>query len=253
MDKYYSPEQIAEILLVQPRTVREWLRNGEIEGGKVSNQWRITHESLQKFKAAKNIDNNRFTVLEVAKIANVDEQTVLSWLNNGKLEGQKLGDNWAITKEKLQKAFNADFMMFQFDDYGIPHENSLLEVLYPEKYAIEQRRRYVSELDCYIEECGGILERRFPYPYAASDIVHRHPDGSPDICGNDPEAHCGFYWGKAKEEQAKLDRLMDMLKVKHGVPDDYIEEIKRTFENLNLLKIGQLTWDVCPREVIDEE
>lgn len=49
MQQYYTPEQTAEKLAIKPRTVREWLRTGRLQGTKVSNLWRVSESQLESF------------------------------------------------------------------------------------------------------------------------------------------------------------------------------------------------------------
>ena len=44
MDELLSPEQVAERLQVTPKTIREWLRSGDLVGVKLGKAWRI-HEA----------------------------------------------------------------------------------------------------------------------------------------------------------------------------------------------------------------
>lgn len=49
MDKFSSPEQVAEHLQVAPKTVRRWLRDGSIIGIKIGKSWRIHSEDISRF------------------------------------------------------------------------------------------------------------------------------------------------------------------------------------------------------------
>jgi excisionase family DNA binding protein len=44
-------EEAAEELRVQPKTVREWLRTGRLEGIKAGRLWRIRREEWERFLA----------------------------------------------------------------------------------------------------------------------------------------------------------------------------------------------------------
>jgi excisionase family DNA binding protein len=45
-------EEAAEELRVQPKTVREWLRTGRLEGIKAGRLWRIRREEWERFLKA---------------------------------------------------------------------------------------------------------------------------------------------------------------------------------------------------------
>jgi excisionase family DNA binding protein len=50
MEKYYTPDQVAEILMVSAKTIREWLKKGRLKGSKLGPRlWRISETDLQKF------------------------------------------------------------------------------------------------------------------------------------------------------------------------------------------------------------
>jgi len=49
-DKFLSPEKVAEILDVNPATVRAWLRDGTLKGHKIAGRvWRIKESDLKRF------------------------------------------------------------------------------------------------------------------------------------------------------------------------------------------------------------
>ncbi|MBP1934867.1 helix-turn-helix domain-containing protein [Ammoniphilus resinae] len=47
--KLFSPEEAADTLGVSPKTIREWLRKGNLPGVKTGRLWRIREEDLQSF------------------------------------------------------------------------------------------------------------------------------------------------------------------------------------------------------------
>ena len=49
MEKYYSTEDVAEILGFKEKTVREWLRTGKLKGKKVGRLWRVKESDLEEF------------------------------------------------------------------------------------------------------------------------------------------------------------------------------------------------------------
>lgn len=51
-EKLLTPEEVAERLAVTPRTVRDWLRAGKLQGVKAGRLWRITEKALCEFLEA---------------------------------------------------------------------------------------------------------------------------------------------------------------------------------------------------------
>ena len=49
MEKYYSVEDVAEILGFKEKTVREWLRTGKLKGKKIGRLWRVKESDLEEF------------------------------------------------------------------------------------------------------------------------------------------------------------------------------------------------------------
>ena len=49
MERLLTPKEAAKIMAVSPRTIKEWLRRGEIIGIKIRHLWRIRASDLEKF------------------------------------------------------------------------------------------------------------------------------------------------------------------------------------------------------------
>lgn len=49
--KYFTPEEIAEILQVSTRTVYRAIDSGELRGVKIGRLWRVSKDSLDKYLA----------------------------------------------------------------------------------------------------------------------------------------------------------------------------------------------------------
>ncbi|MBI5582880.1 MAG: helix-turn-helix domain-containing protein [Deltaproteobacteria bacterium] len=49
MEKLMTPEEAARLLAVSPRTVKDWLRRGDLKGVKAGNLWRIRESDLERF------------------------------------------------------------------------------------------------------------------------------------------------------------------------------------------------------------
>ncbi len=49
MEKLLTPEQVAERLVVSPKTIRDWLRMGKLKGVRAGRLWRIRQADLESF------------------------------------------------------------------------------------------------------------------------------------------------------------------------------------------------------------
>ena len=54
MNKYYSVEQISELLTIHPKTIQRYIREGKLNASKIGKSWRITGHDLSLF-----IDNEK--------------------------------------------------------------------------------------------------------------------------------------------------------------------------------------------------
>ena len=48
MEKYYTPEEIADNLKVHLKTVYNWIKNGSLKAVKVGHFWRISETELNR-------------------------------------------------------------------------------------------------------------------------------------------------------------------------------------------------------------
>lgn len=56
-EKYLTPEEVAEKLDVTPKTVREWIKNGDLNGYKFGSKYRITENDYLEFLDRSRINN----------------------------------------------------------------------------------------------------------------------------------------------------------------------------------------------------
>jgi excisionase family DNA binding protein len=49
MDKLLDPNQVAAILNVSPKTVRDWLRAGKLQGVRAGKLWRVESAEVGRF------------------------------------------------------------------------------------------------------------------------------------------------------------------------------------------------------------
>lgn len=59
MERLMTPDEAAALLSVSPRTIKDWLRRGDLRGLKAGNRWRIREKELERF-----LDRDRKTVRE---------------------------------------------------------------------------------------------------------------------------------------------------------------------------------------------
>ena len=70
MPEFVTPEEVAERFRVSPKTVRDWLRSGELVGVKVGRSWRIKASDVDRY-----LEERRLKVLREraqAKYPDVD-------------------------------------------------------------------------------------------------------------------------------------------------------------------------------------
>ena len=60
-DKYYSVDNIAQMLGIHPKTVRRYITEGHLRAAKVGKQYRVTGHDLSRFVEARGIDNTSET------------------------------------------------------------------------------------------------------------------------------------------------------------------------------------------------
>lgn len=115
---YISVEDAAEILQMEPNTVRKMMRRGEFRTTRIGRRKFINAEDAQKYhekaaeeEAAKMADPNRLlTVSEVAKLLRFSEAQVYDMLNKKLLLGFRIGagaGSWRVQKSDLEEYVSA--------------------------------------------------------------------------------------------------------------------------------------------------
>lgn len=111
---YISVEEVAEILQMEPNTVRKMMRRGEFRTTRIGRRKYINaedarryHEKVAEEEAAKMADSNRLlTVSEVAKLLRFSEAQVYDMLNKKLLLGFRIGagaGSWRVQKSDLEE------------------------------------------------------------------------------------------------------------------------------------------------------
>lgn len=174
---------------------------------------------------------------EVAQYLNVTVNTVKLWLKHGKINGKKIGRDWRIDPEGLRDLV-PEGALYGFADDKL---KELAKAVYPEEWNKCQEQHQEIDKEQLLNEVrhkySEELARRFPYPYESDEVVTHDKDGQPRY-GQDEEVYQHYYQTKLKEEQRKLDKLFELMQKKYGVQDADAEEIKRTMDNVLILKLS---------------
>jgi excisionase family DNA binding protein len=55
IDKYFTPDQAAELLHVKPKTIRQYITQGKLAASKMGKLWLISETDLENFIESKRI------------------------------------------------------------------------------------------------------------------------------------------------------------------------------------------------------
>lgn len=60
-EKYYSVEQISEMLNIHPKTIQRYIREGKLRAGKIGKSWRVTGHDLSVFMESTKLQSGKET------------------------------------------------------------------------------------------------------------------------------------------------------------------------------------------------
>lgn len=66
-EKYYSVEQISEMLNIHPKTIQRYIREGKLRAGKIGKSWRVTGHDLSVFMESTKIPSGKETSHSINK------------------------------------------------------------------------------------------------------------------------------------------------------------------------------------------
>lgn len=104
--EYYSSEELAEMLGITTRTIRNYLKNGKIKGYKIGGKWRFSKNNIEEF-----IRNQRNELLNIEDLAKKGMDTC------------KLILNFQIDFEKQTEFFQV--ITETFNNYEKNHEKNI--------------------------------------------------------------------------------------------------------------------------------
>ncbi len=74
-EKYYTPQEVADELKVEPRTVHSWLRDGLMKGVKVGRLWRISQSEIDRAKKSESMPSEQDCSIPAEKPRNMKNYT----------------------------------------------------------------------------------------------------------------------------------------------------------------------------------
>lgn len=74
--KYYSIEELAELLGVTTRTIRNYLKDGKINGFKIGGRWKFSRDNIEEY-----IYNHKNEILNIDKLQNQGIDTCKTTFN----------------------------------------------------------------------------------------------------------------------------------------------------------------------------
>ncbi|MFV0242496.1 MAG: helix-turn-helix domain-containing protein [Lacrimispora sphenoides] len=66
-EKYYSVEQISEMLNIHPKTIQRYIREGKLRAGKIGKSWRVTGHDLSVFMESTKLPSGKGTSHSINK------------------------------------------------------------------------------------------------------------------------------------------------------------------------------------------
>lgn len=66
-EKYYSVEQISEMLNIHPKTIQRYIREGRLRAGKIGKSWRVTGHDLSVFMESTKLPTGKETFHSIKK------------------------------------------------------------------------------------------------------------------------------------------------------------------------------------------
>ena len=57
--KFYTVNEVAEMLSVHPETIRRNLKSGKLKGNKVGKDWRVEESAIRQFLTGENKEENK--------------------------------------------------------------------------------------------------------------------------------------------------------------------------------------------------
>mgnify|MGYP000890736642 CR=1 FL=1 len=97
MSEFLTPEEVAERFKVSPKTVREWLRSGELVGVKVGRGWRIKEADIRHY-----LEQQRLKVLRQraeAKYPNISWVDTHCPICSEAMVAPRTSDNWVCSSQ----------------------------------------------------------------------------------------------------------------------------------------------------------
>ena len=146
MEKLFTVEDIAKMASMTTRTIRNYLREGKLEGRKIGGQWRFTEEDIGKFMDSGNVSKE---ITEKSKQDVVDFIDGVNTDYTGEIQVCSIIDLYheasvlEAKRDKLHAFFNTEsnelkpnFMRFTYE-YIANEQKGRITLFAPPNYLIE--------------------------------------------------------------------------------------------------------------------
>ncbi|WDV48202.1 helix-turn-helix domain-containing protein [Clostridiaceae bacterium M8S5] len=116
MGKYYTVDQVSDMLDMHPKTIRKFVREGKLKANKVGKQWRITGHDLSVFiegkKDVKDINNQ--PTQEKVNTKKVRVSTVVDIYVSNMEEGNNISNMLMAAMNNKDPKYGPSNMSVQF-------------------------------------------------------------------------------------------------------------------------------------------
>lgn len=114
MERYYSVDQIAEMLSMHPKTIQRYIREGKLKANKVGKSWRVAGHDLSIFTENTSLEEHRSPERAENKIST---SCVVDIMISSKEEGLRIVNLLTAALNCKQSEYGKSTMHTQYLEY----------------------------------------------------------------------------------------------------------------------------------------
>lgn len=146
--RFYSVEELSEILDLHPKTVQRFIREGKIRGRKIGRSWKVNHKDLRDFAHAElsteTISENRTGYAEPGAKDRITVSTVVEIHEKDPDEASRISNSlMAMLNCKDPSWGQCDFRVMQFPESGTA------------RFIVNGTPRFIAEIMSFFEVIAG--------------------------------------------------------------------------------------------------